>query len=223
MINRSKSHAGRAVNMLFTQIVLDVVIPYAIYKLASSHGWSPVHALTLGGVWSLCMVIKNFIRSRRINGMALFMLIAITLGIGLALISNDPRYVVAKDSIFTGGLGIVFLVSTAFRRSVMFNACQAFVTKGDKQGVKRWDDLWSQSQSFKRAILRMDYVWGVALLLEAMTRVILVYTLPIHDSISASPILAIGTLVLLMMWTGDQGKKIRLIEQTEMSTGIHGE
>ena len=47
----------------------------------------------------------------------------------------------------------------------------------------------------------MTLVWGVGLLLEAITRVVVVFTLPLAAATSASPIIAVVFIGGLLLWT----------------------
>ena len=208
----NQTHSSQAARYLGPLLIRDILIPYLVYLIGYKFGLDPLIALALGGAWSLLMILYSAIQKQHLDILALFMLVVILIGIFASFISGDPRFSVAKDSIFTGAAGLAFLGYLRAKHSLMFSVCRSFVTKGEPKGVTHWNNLWDHSIAFKKAIHRLDLVWGMALLAEAFVRIIFAFFLPLQRAIALSPMLAIFTIVGLMLWTGTQAKVIRSIE-----------
>ncbi len=208
------SHASEAVRILASHLARDVVLPFAIYLVAQRLGTGAVLALALGGVWTALMLLGSLVWSRRVDVLALAVLGILAVGTAASLVSADPRFSVAKESILTGAVGVLFLVSLVTARSPMYYLCRTFVTKDEPAGVAHWEELWACSAPFRRVLRRLDAVWGIGLVAEASARLVATLALPLHTAIALSPILIIGTLTALMMWTGTQGTVLRTIERT---------
>jgi len=85
-------------------LLVDLVLPYGMFFGLSQAGMPTVWALACGGVVPALRAGYRFVRSRTVDGIALFVVLLFLLGIVLSLITGDPRFALAKESIFTGVL-----------------------------------------------------------------------------------------------------------------------
>ena len=93
----------------------DVGLPLAAYYALHVLGVSDWVAL-LGHRrwWRRCGSSGALSRDRRLNPFATVMLLVFGIGLALAFVSGDPRFLLLKDSFVTGAVGLTFLV-TALR------------------------------------------------------------------------------------------------------------
>jgi hypothetical protein len=57
-------------------------------------------------------------------------------------------------------------------------------TRGDKRLERLWDWAWVHSTSFRKAIKASTFVFGLALLADAVGRVAIVYRIPVSESVA---------------------------------------
>lgn len=156
-------------------IVVNIVLPIATYSLLVGTGLAPVPALLLSGVWPLIEMAVTVVRQRHVDEFSLFVLIGIVIGLLTAGFSDSTRAVFLKDSITTGLLGVIFLLTLPFKPLTFFLA-RRFATDGSKIQRDWWDGLWQYS-SFRRTQRGLGAAWGLALIGEAAVRAILTYRL----------------------------------------------
>ena len=114
------------------------------------------------------------------------MVTALVAGTLAAVLMNSARLVLAKDGVITGLLGAWMLITLALRRPFMLAAGTAIATaKRGVRGGQAWAARWDADPRFRHGIRVVTAVWGVALVLDAVVRVILAYALPI-DSVPAA-------------------------------------
>lgn len=118
-----------------------------------------------------------------------------------SLISGDERFLLLKESLITGLLGLVCLASLLLPpRPLMFYFGRSFSGGGDAEAARRYDALW-QYPTFRAIQRRLTIVWGSGFIGEALLRVLLLQVLPIAVFLAVSQLLALGVVVLLMVWT----------------------
>jgi hypothetical protein len=200
-------------------LLRDIGLPFATWWVAQRAGASTLVALSLGAVWPIVFVAVGLLRRRRVDRIALMVLVFIAVGTATALISGSARFAVAKDSAFTGVAGLVFVSARFMQTSLLAGGYRAFVTGGNPH-ARWWDDLWRRSPNFREFFYRLDLIYGVALICEALVRVVAVYTLPLRIAIVLSPIIAILTFMLLAAVCASSGKALGRLLRSE---GIVGE
>ena len=156
-------------------ITVNVVLPIVTYTVLAGLGTAPVPALLLSGVWPLLEMVVTVVRQRHLDEFSLFSLVGIVLGVLTAAFSDSARAVFVKDSITTGVLGIVFLVSLLGKPLTFFLA-RRFATDGSKVQRDWWDGLW-RHPAFRRTQRGLGAAWGLALVGEAVVRAVLTYRL----------------------------------------------
>jgi hypothetical protein len=145
-------------------------------------------------------------------------LLGLAVGVALTVVTGDPRFGVAKDSLYTGVFGVVTLASLLTARPLMFYLIRPFATEdGDPAKVEEWNRSWL-SPRFRRCMRVMTAVWGIGLLVEALGRIAIVYGGASLDLAAAlSPVLTAVVLIALMSWTAGYGRRAgearRQIEQ----------
>lgn len=156
-------------------VLVNVVLPILTYSLLAGAGVPPVPALLLSGVWPVLEMVVGLVRQRHLDEFSLFVLIGIVVGVLTAVFSDSTRAVFLKDSITTGLLGVVFLVTVPFRPLTFFLA-RRFATDGSKVQRDWWDGLWRHA-AFRRSQRGLGAAWGLALVGEAAVRAVLTYRL----------------------------------------------
>ncbi|WP_163572133.1 VC0807 family protein [Fodinicola feengrottensis] len=169
------------VNVLLWDLGLSI-LPYFLFRLA---GCSETTSLIGGTAVASVRLAYVIIRHRRIDGLALFMIGLLVVGLALTAVTGDVRLLAAKDSLNTAFVGVAFLVTIPFGRPVMFLISRHF-RAADPAAQRRWDELWVAEPGFRRMFYVGSTVWGAAMLAEAVLRIVLVYLWPIDLVIAVS-------------------------------------
>jgi intracellular septation protein A len=178
---------------LFWDIGLSLVAYYGLRAM----GASPYVALLGGTVTAGLRIAYVWLRTRRFDGFAAFMLAEFGVGLGFALLTGDARFLVAKESFSTAVAGLIFLATCAFGRPMIWHAAARF----QPEARAELDRLWLGSPGFRRTFRMLTFSWGAGMLAEAVARVVVAYTLPVDAAAGLSQLLRFGTIALLALWT----------------------
>lgn len=196
------------VNLLLTA-VLDIGLAIVAFRLATAWGASEQVAYVVSGIGPLVSIGVTWIRARTLSGVSLVILAFQLLSAVAAFVGGpDPRLLLVKDSVVTGGFGLVCLVSMLFPRPLMFYFGQKFGTDGTAAGVAWWNGLWRFS-AFRRSQYVISTLWGVGLLVEAGLRILLAYTVDFDTAYTVGAILPFVVLAGLITATIVIGQRTR--------------
>lgn len=168
-------------------LLMDLVVPVAVYYLLRALGLDPLWALVLAGVPTVVFLAGQALRRGRIDALGVFVLVLVVACVGVSLVTGSPRFLLAKSGAFTGLIGLGFLATLLLARPLPFTLARAMLERlpvGARLSTGSWDDLWDRSRWFRR-VWRVDTViWSVGLLADALVRVVMAYALPI-DTVPA--------------------------------------
>ncbi len=188
---------SRALAESLAPLVVDALIPMAAYYvLSDGFGMSTLAALAWSSALPAARTLWGLVRNRRLNGLAALILVVNAVGLLLTTVTGDVRLMLAKESVGSGVVGLVVLVSVAVGRPLMTAALRPWVTKGEPAKHAAWDRLSLASGRFRRGERTFSLVWGAALLGEAVARVVGVYTLPVDTMVWLGNVI-LGVAVLL--------------------------
>ena len=184
---------------LYRTLGLSVAAPLVVIQLALHNGVAPLYALAAATVFPLIEMAYEMVTARRIGVIAIVSLIGIVVGFGLSFATGNAIFALLKDSVLTATFGIVFLVSLATPKPLIYRL-NLDLAGADPAARAASEALW-EVPAARRAFRLITLVWGAGLLLEAATRVVVVFTLPLASATSASPIIAVVVVGGLLVWT----------------------
>ncbi|MGW0520083.1 VC0807 family protein [Crossiella sp. NPDC003009] len=203
---------GPGLRTLLLRLLVDVVLPIVLFiVLHRAFDVRDLYALLAASAVPALAFAVELLVHRRIDGLAVFMVCLFGVGIGMALISGDPRFVLARESAFTGFVGLTFIGSIFVRKPLIHLFGRKFAEGGGIPGMDAatWDKYFAESPQFRRAMNFMTMVWGLALVVESVVRVIVIYLIPVTASVFVSPALYVLTFGLLVLWTPRYAGRIR--------------
>lgn len=168
----------RALLQSLKPLLVGAGIPMAAYYvLTRGCGMSTMAALAWSGVVPLARTVWGVAKERKLNALAAVMLVLNVAGVLLSMVAGDVRLMLAKDSAGTGVFGLVVFAAACAGRPLMSAGLKPFATKGSAAKEAAWERLSEQSARFRRLERRFSAIWGGALLIEAVARVVGAYTL----------------------------------------------
>lgn len=174
---------------------LPVVGYYALHLLGVADWPALLVATGLAGL----RIVWAAVRERSLNLFATVMLVVFGIGVLLALVSGDARFLLLKNSIVTGAVGLVFLGSVLGGTPLSLAAAQSF-QPGRREQIRH---DFATDPRVRHGHRLSSTVWGVVLLVESLVRVPLVYLLPVSVMVGvgeAMSIAAFGGLVAWNIW-----------------------
>ncbi|MGW2485711.1 VC0807 family protein [Streptomyces sp. NPDC001606] len=185
----------------FLTIALNVVAPILIYNQLHDHGYSESTAILVSGLGPVLDIVIYLAWHRRIDEFAIVSLLFVALTLVISFIGpDDPRLLLAKDSFVTGLVGVVYLATLAAPRPLMFYFGRKFATDGTPQMIDWWNGMW-QYPGFRRVQRNLTIVWGLAFIVEAVLRIVLVYRLSHSQMVTVNSFLPYVVIGVLVYWT----------------------
>jgi intracellular septation protein A len=209
--HQTEDRSGNSRAKLVLPIVLDVVAPVVLYYVFKAVGMSDVLALTIAGLVPAIRIIYTVITERRLNNLAALVLLMVVAAIGLAFVTGDAKWVLAKESFFTAAAGIWCLVTLLGRKPIMYYAARPFATRGRAAREALWEPTWERSEPFRAIVRRITLAWGAMFLLDAIARLIVINAAPVEKAVFQSQLPGIVLLVATIVFTRMSGGRLRKI------------
>jgi hypothetical protein len=99
--------------------------------------------------------------------------------IALSLLTDNPRFLLAREGFITALWGLWFLATLRAQRPAAFRLARPLMEGRRSFGRASWDELWATTPAFGRIWRVSTVMWGVGLLVDAVLRVLMSYTLPV--------------------------------------------
>ena len=180
-------------------VIFDVAAPLVAYSMLRSAGMTAVAALLLSGVFPALGVTIGVIQHRRLDVVGALVLAGIVVGTVLGLISHSARLLLVEGSVPTAVFGVACLVSLWARHPLMFSFAREFTGPDTAQG-QEMTRLW-QYEGYRRVFRVITAVWGVAFLLEAALRVVIVYNTSTGTALAISKVTPFLFAAIMVAWT----------------------
>ena len=192
--------------LLVRGLAWDVGLPLVAYYGLHALGATDWVALLAASSAAALRMVWGIVRDRRLNLFALVMLLVFGVGLALALIGGDPRFLLLKDSVTTAVVGLAFVGTTWFDRPLTLAAMQRVSPERADVLAQRYRD----DPHVRHGYRLTSWVWGAGLLLEAALRVPLIFLLPIDVMVAVSQAMMIAAFALLIAWTSWYSRRAAL-------------
>jgi len=203
---------------MLPDFAIDAALPALAYQVLSRYGVAPVPALTAGAIFPAANIMRKFTATRRIDLIGAIVLVFIAIGVAGSLLSGSVLFILIKESFITGMVGLFFLSSFLWRRPIFFYLGRQFAAGDDPERLAWWDGLWEYAR-FRRTMRMMTTVWGVSYVVEAIVRVVFALTLTPGTVVVLSPIMGVGTTVVLILWTRRYARHVQERAARETAPG----
>ncbi|MFR9768060.1 VC0807 family protein [Nocardia sp. SC052] len=189
---------------LFAPVARDILVPIAAYFVLHALGCSDFMALLAGALASAATVLVEVARNRRIDLFAGMVLGGFVIGLIGSLLSGDARTLMVQQSVVTAGIGVTILIGLFFGKPLTYYAARRVMATGDLAVIEH---TYRTNGLARRTHVRLSALWGVGLVVEAATRIVLVYRLSVPTMAWLSTVLMTATLTVLVVVT------VRMVER----------
>jgi hypothetical protein len=186
-------------------VIVDMAAPLAAYSLLRSAGLTAVTALLLSGVFPALGVTVGVIRHRRLDVVGALVLAGIVVGTVLGLVSHSARLLLVEGSVPTAVFGVACLGSLWARHPLMFGFAREFTGPDTARG-REMTRLW-QYDGYQHVFRVITAVWGVALLLEAALRLVIVHNTSTGTALAISTVTPFLWVAIISAWTVAYGTR----------------
>ncbi len=193
--NEGAADPGRRGSAL-VGLVLDIGLPLAGYYVLHALGASDWAALLAATAAAGVRLVAVALWTRQVSWFAAVMLGVFGVGLALAFVGGDPRFLLLKDSFTTATIGAVFLASLLGEHPLTLAGAQSW----QPHRARALEVLYRSRPAARRAFRGSALGWGTGLVAESVLRVPLIYVLPLDVAVGASTALMIVTMAALAVW-----------------------
>lgn len=187
------------IQTVLMSVIINGVIPVILYNIFLPY-FTNITALLIATSVPLADNLIFILKYRKIDAFALFMLTGFVLSIVAFFIGGSEKLILLRESFVTGVLGLVFIVSLLFSKPLIYHFAIKFMAGNTNSNQQTFLDGWNQP--YFRFVLRlMTAVWGLALVGEAIIRIILVYKLSVSSFLAFSQLTFYLILGITILWT----------------------
>ncbi|WP_144193558.1 VC0807 family protein [Paraburkholderia fungorum] len=204
------------------ELAINFLLPWLAYRFALPH-LGETGALIASAVPPMVWSVIELVRFRRVDALSVMVVAGIVLSIVAMALGGTPRMLLLRESLVSGAVGVVFLLSLPLRRPLIFYLARATVAREMEGGAERFETLWRERPGFVSAMRLMTLVWGVGLTGETALRAWMALTWPIERFLVVSPFIGYGIYGGLALWTAWYRKAMRnRVEARTQPNGIAG-
>lgn len=179
----------------------DLIAPTALLYVLLWRGSSLYLALLASASVSAVSALVSYRRGAGSQRFAPYMLALTLAGFGIALITGSDRFLLAKESVLTAMVGLWFLRSVWAERPLTYQLTRPMLEGRISREGPAWELLWEREPSFRRSWRTSSLIWAVVLLIDAVVRVVMAYTLPVNAVPALQTGLMIATTLLMQVVT----------------------
>jgi hypothetical protein len=180
-------------------LAVNIALPLLIYHYAAPH-FGERNALILSSIPPMLWSAIELARFRRLDAVSLLAVIGIFLSLAAMAFGGSPRLLLARESLVTGIIGLLFLGSLLLPRPLIFYLARSTMAKGSAEAAVRFESYWLKPR-FVRSMYIMTWVWGLGLVFEAAVRFWMAFAWAVEQFLAISPFISYGIYFSLMGWT----------------------
>lgn len=190
-------------------LIFDIAGPLIAYNVLRSHGSSQVLALILSGILPAIGVLIDFTRNHSLDVVGFVVLGGLLLGAVLGLLTHSPRAVLLEGSVVTAAFALSALGSLLAERPLMFHFAQAAMGGEHSPAGQDFNHRYDTTPGVRRFFRTVTLVWGLAFVLEAAVKVIIIETSSTGFALTFTRIAPYPLVGILLIWTMTWGRAIR--------------
>ncbi|RDJ97848.1 VC0807 family protein [Paraburkholderia lacunae] len=200
------------------ELAVNFLLPWLAYRFALPH-LGETGALIASAVPPMIWSLIELARFRRVDALSVIVVAGILLSIAAMALGGSPRMLLLRESLVSGAVGVVFLLSLPMRRPLIFYLARATVAREMEGGAAHFEALWRERPALAASLRLMTLVWGVGLTGETALRAWMALTWPIERFLVISPFIGYGIYGGLTLWTLWYRKTMRSRAEAHMQPG----
>jgi len=129
--------------------------------------------------------------------------------VGMAF-GGSPRTLLMRESIGSGTIGIVFLLSLFRERPLIYYLARATVAREMDGGAAHFEAVWDAQPGLRQMLRLMTFVWGAIMTTEMLLRWWMVFHWPVERVLVVSPVMGYTVFGCLLLWTFWYRRRMRV-------------
>ena len=174
-------------------LIINGLIPWLIYILLKPH-MSSLTALSIATVVPLLDNLIHLYRHRNLDVFGGIMLFTFVLSLVIVLLGGSEKLLLMRESFITAGVGALFLGSLLMQRPLIYHMVSRFTPTVN--GEENWKYPY-----FRNVMRNMTLMWGIILVLEAVTKIVMIAELSTATVLAFSSVVSYGFIGLAILLT----------------------
>lgn len=196
--------------------LIDVFAPMALYFLLLRFGVTPFASLIVGSLIAIASTVVNTVHRRKLDAVGMIVILEIAASIAWLFLTKDARLLLIKPSLYSGITAVYLMVNAFFGKPLTFEGGRIMAAKGDAQRNTAYDRAWERSAEFRRAQRIATFGLGIALLTDAILRVVIVEKFSVERAIWFSTFPNLVALVLFLGFAAFMGTRTKPIVEEQL-------
>jgi hypothetical protein len=203
---------------LLPSLIFGAALPIGIYFAVRSHVHTDAEALIVAGSFSVLWILIQFVRQRRVDFVGVIVLVGFVVGVGSSTLLGGNSYVLkVRDAFFTALFGIACIVTIyTAKRPAIFYVGRYLSAGSDPTKVAAYNDMHDLPTG-RRTFRVLSVLWGIGLVIEAVSRMVLAEELHTGTYLAVSPVVTATVIGSLFAFTVVYSKRATL-EATALMT-----
>ncbi|WP_312474834.1 VC0807 family protein [Neobacillus sp.] len=193
------SSKKKLIQMIVISIVINGVIPVVVYNLLINY-YSSFVSLLIATLIPLGDNLYHLVKYKKADAFGLLMLTGFVLSLLAFVLGGNERLILLRESMVTGLLGLLFIASLFFSKPLIYHFAIRFSAEGESEKKGQFAKNW-ELPYFRNVLRIMTAIWGIALLGEAILKIILVYELSIPAFLAISQLIFYGVIGAAILFT----------------------
>lgn len=199
---------------LWSPYVFDVAGPFVAYLLVKMIGAPAAWAMTVAGTVAGLSAAVNTVRRGKIDAVGALVLLEIVVSLLLMIFIRDQRLMLIRPSFYTA-MAAVFLLSSAMAgKPLSFAGSRHMAAAGGPARLAAFERTWEKSAEFRRTHRSVTFGFGLALALDSILRIVIVYEAPTDRAPWLSNVPHVAAIILFVIISALAGRKFsRLVDE----------
>ncbi|CAH0169845.1 hypothetical protein SRABI96_01166 [Peribacillus sp. Bi96] len=189
----------KLVKSIAFSIIMNGIMPLVVYNLLLTH-FSGFTSLLFATIIPLADNLYHFMIHRKADAFGLFMLTGFVLSLLAFLFDGSEKWILMRESMVTGFLGLIFIGSLMFSKPLIYHFGIRFSVSGENNKKGKFEQNWDVAY-FRFVVRLMTAVWGIALVGEAVVKMLLLLRLSVASFLAVSPVVFYSILGATIAWT----------------------
>jgi hypothetical protein len=199
---------------LLRPYVFDIAGPFIGYAVAHLLGSSGLWAMTAAGAISALSAGISSIRRKGLDAVGALVFAEILVAIAIMILVREERLLLIRPSIYTAVASVFLLVSAFSGKPLSYAGARTMAARGGAARIAAYERTWQTSADFRRTHFWVTLGFGVALAVDSLLRVVIVYQAPIRRSEWLSNVPHLAAMVLMISTSALAGRRFsRLVDE----------
>ena len=190
----------RALGSIGLSLIINAVCPYLIFRALEPH-YPPndVTPLLVSTVFPLIGLVLGAVRQRMVDTIAIISLVEIGISVVVTIVAADVRLALIARALQGTLTGLFFIFTAVINRPLLYYVARQFVAANSPKIVAGFEER--NRLDGTRTFRKLTVWWGFTVIFASVANLALALTVSPANFLLYSPVISIGTNVVMIAWT----------------------